>query len=194
MPQGPVITDEVKMLITKLHKEHPKWTNNEIRNMVLSTVQKDNKSLPKGWPSKFAIDRIMPGVRERVRLAKLNLDPRDRPWTIQSVIRYPIPSEALPAVLQVWFFAQDNGHTVTIRHAQWAARLYAAIKDIEALYGYSRIMAFQEKLAELAGIEDFRASQLDNLSVFSIVTGHIITHDEWIRASGQSEEEWRRSQ
>ena len=59
MAKGPEITDDIRMLVTKLHKEHPKWTNEMIRNEVMSISHKRDPSLPKGWPSKFAIDRII---------------------------------------------------------------------------------------------------------------------------------------
>ena len=188
MPQGPLITDEIKVLAAKLHKEHPKWTNSMIRNEILQILHRADKSLPKDWPSKYSIDRIMPGIRERMRLSKLNPDPRDNPWTIQSMVKYPIPPEALPSVLEVWFFARDNDKFFNIRDAQWAARLYAAIKDTESLYGYSRLMALQEKVARDAGIEDFMGSEAFNLYLFSTMTGHVITREEDKRIAGMSEE------
>ena len=193
MAKGPEITDEVRMLAAKLHKEHPKWTNEEIRNWVLHTVHKENPSLPEGWPSKYSIDRIMPGIRERVRRSELEPDPLDKPWTIQSMSRseYYIPPEALPSVLQVWYFYKDYDRTLTIREAQWVARLYAAIKDTENLCWHATFKAGVEKFAEDAGIEDYMGSESDNLSVYSTMTGHIITREEDKRISGYSDEQLR---
>lgn len=180
MTKGPQITDEVKTLIAKVHKEHPKWTNTMIRNEVSSIVRKRDSSLPKGWPSKFAIDRIMPGIRERAKLSKSAPNPIDQPWTVQSMgnSRYEIPPEALPSVLQVWFFAKQMGNNLSIREALWVGRLHTAITDIEALYQNSDLASAMESLAEMAGIEDFAGTEAVNLSLFSAMTGHVITSKE----------------
>lgn len=190
MAKGPEITDEVRMLIAKLHDDHPKWTNKMIRNEVLSIVHEKNPSLPKGWPSKFAIDRIMPGIRERAKRSKFKPNPFDQPWTIQSmsISKYHIPPEALPSVLQVWFLVKQKRSNLSIRDAQWVGRLYAAITDIEALYGYSLLASIAETYAERAGIEDFVGYEAVNLYVFSTMTDHVITSEEAKRIAGISEE------
>lgn len=194
MAKGPEITDEIRISIARLHKEHPKWTNSMIRNEVLSIMHQRDPSLPKGWPSKYSIDRIMPGVRDRVRRSKLEPDPLDKPWTIGSTPD-SIPPEALPSVLRVWYWSQGMNHTLTIRQAQWAARLHAAIKDTESLHGYSIFIARMVKEVEDAGVDD-PSSKLEvaNLQVFSIMTGHKITPEDEQRVLGWSEEEWRQEQ
>lgn len=180
MAKGPQITDEVKTLIAKLHKEHPKWTNTVIRNEVSSIVCQRDSSLPKGWPSKFAIDRIMPGIRERAKRSKSAQNPIDQPWTVQSMgnSKYEIPPEALPSVLQVWFFAKQMGNNLSIREVRWVSRLHTAITDIEALYQNSSLASDMESLAEMAGIEDFLGTEAVNLFLFSKMTGHVITSKE----------------
>lgn len=193
MAKGPEITDEVRMLIARLHKEHPKWTNSMIRNEVLDIVHKKDPSLPRDWPSKFSIDRIMPDIRERARLSKLNPDPLDQPWTIQSMSKseYHIPPEALPSVLEAWAFFQDGDRTLTIREAQWVACLYAAIKDTENLCWHATFMSTIGKRAQDAGITNYMGSQSDNLHVYSSMTGYVITREQERKFSGLSEEQWR---
>jgi hypothetical protein len=188
MAKNPAVSDEVKLLIAKLHNDHPEWTNTMIRNEVLSAVHKRNPSLPKGWPSKFVIDRIMPGVRERVKRAGLERNPIDQPWTVQSMAdsKYEIPPEALPSVLRVWFLTKQKGWQFSIRQAQWVGRLYAAITDIEALYGYSVSACFAEMLAEFGGIEGFVGYEPANLFVFSTMTGQVISREEAERIAGIS--------
>jgi hypothetical protein len=195
MAKGPEITDEVRILTARLHKEHPKWTNKMIRNEVLGIVHKRDPSLPKDWPSKFSIDRIMPGIRDRLRKSKLEPNPLDRPWTIQTICNaeYHITPEALPSVLHIWFHQwEDQRLLLTIREAQWAARLYAAIKETEKLCDWAISMAENAKQTEDAGIEDYVGSQLDNLFLFSAMTGHRITDGQLGRASGWSEQTWHR--
>lgn len=180
MAKGPAISDEVKMLIARLHDRHPKWTNKRIRNEVSSIAHERNPSLPKGWPSKFAIDRIMPGIRERAKRSKSEQNPLDQPWTVQSMgnSEYQIPPEALPSVLQVWFDAKQNGTQFSIRWARWVGRLYAAIKRIDTLYDCSVLATLAETTAEKAGIEDFVGNEAANLLVFNLMTGRIFTTEE----------------
>jgi len=180
MAKGPKITDEVKMLVARLHDEHPKWTNKMIRNEVSDIVHKKDPLLPKGWPSKFAIDRIMPDLRERARRRKFEPNPIDQPWTVQSMSnsKYHIRPQALPSVLQVWFHVKQEGRHLSIREAQWVGRLYTAITDVETLCKESYMASAMESLAEMAGIDDFRATEAVNLYLFGIMTGHVITSEE----------------
>lgn len=103
-----------------------------------------------------------------------------------------ISPEALPAVLRVWYFLQDGFHiSVTIRQAQWAARLYATVTNTENLAFWAQFMAIVDKKAEDAGIVDYMGSEIDNLHLLSTMTGNAITREEYIRISGLSDEEWR---
>lgn len=191
MAKGPEITDEVRMLIASLHKEHPKWTNSMIRNEVSSIMRQRAPSLPKGWPSKFSIDRLMPGIRERVKHSELEPNPLDKPWTIQSMSKseYRIPPEALPSVLEVWYWAHDENHALTIREAQWAARLYATFRDIKSLYWHAIEMAHVIKRTEDAGVDYAESpNQTPNLDMYSEMTGHMITREDRKTILGWSEE------
>ena len=188
MAKGPAISDEVKMLMAKLHDDHPKWTNTMIRNEVLSRVHKRNPSLPKGWPSKFAIDRIMPGIRERAKRSQAKPNPIDQPWTVQSTgnSKYHIPPEALPSVLRAWLLAKKDGIDLSIRDARWAGRLYAAITDTRALLHCSVLASLAEIMAEKAGIEDFVGNEAVNLFVSKIMDDYVRTDKEARPVGGKS--------
>ena len=190
------IPDEVRMLAAKLHHEHPKWTNATIRNEIRAILHKNDESLPpdkrypKDWPSKYAIDRIMPDIRERAKRSKFEPNPIDQPWTIQSMSKseYHIPPEALPSVLQVWFLAKQKGISFGIRDAQWVSRLYTAVTDIDALHRYSFLASTAELYAERAGIEDFIGYEAVNLFIFSTMTGRVLTSKESKRVIGIAHE------
>ena len=211
MGRGPLITEEIRLLAAKLHEEHPKWTNKEIRNVIWATVHERDKALPehkrmpKNWPSEHAINRILPEIKREVERRKTEPDPHDKPWTIQSIAKYPIPPESLPSVLETWFCVQDfrselkselkvdaewiiqsyGPSPLTIRQAQWVARLHAAIKDTKALLGYSMIMADFERQAEVAGL-DYFGSQWTTLEVYSEMIGRTFTHEEMEKITGLS--------
>ena len=198
MPKGPQITDDIKMLIADLHRDHPKWTNKKIRLEVQKIIHREDKALARewpSWPSTFSIDRIMPEIRERLRASQVRPDALDNAWTIQSIAKYPIAPESLPSVLETWFFVQDfkselksdvhGPSPLTIRQAQWVARLHAAIKDTKALLGYSMIMADFERQAEVAGL-DYFGSQWTTLEVFGELTGRTFTRQEMEKTTGLS--------
>ena len=197
MAKGPVITDEILVLAAKFHEEHPKLKNQEIRNLIWASVHDrdkelpEHKRMPQEWPSKYVIDRIMPEIRKGVERHKLEPDAHDKPWTTQSLVKYPITPDALPSVLEVWFFVQNfkseykTVPSMTIRQAQWVARLYCAIKDTKALLTYSQILADFERQAEIAGL-DYFSSQWTTLEVFSQMTGRKFTHNEMEKITGLS--------
>ena len=142
-----------------------------------------------------ALNTLEKKVQETIRVLSENSDLLDEPWTVQSmnIPDCSIPAEALPSVLQVWFFAQQWDHPFTIREARWAARLYAAITNTEPLYAQCKQCALQERLAtKVLKIRNFMGSQTGNLLVHSVMTGHEITREELVRLSGQSEDEYRR--
>jgi len=152
MAKGPEITDELKAFIYKVHEQHPTWTNQEIRNWVLARVHENKPSLPKEWPSKYVIDRIMPKIREQVKQSKLNPNPIDGPWSTTTLAQYPIPPEALPHVLDVWAWTRVNlDMRLTIREVQWATRLYAVGMPVNVLSTYCRAYATTEMIYEQTG-------------------------------------------
>ena len=152
MAKGPEITDELKAFIYKVHEQHPTWTNQEIRNWVLARVHENKPSLPKEWPSKYVIDRIMPEIREQVKQSKLNPNPIDKPWSTTTMAQYPIPPEALPTVLDVWAWTRANLHrTLSIREVQWAARFYALGMPVPELFLFCRTYANTEMIYERTG-------------------------------------------
>jgi hypothetical protein len=51
--------------------------------------------------------------------------PEDEPWSLATLDSYPIPPEALPAVLEVFRYNLKEGLDFTIRQAKWASRLSA---------------------------------------------------------------------
>ena len=104
------------------------------------------------------------------------------------MVKYPIPPEALPSVLRVWVWTRENTKgTFTIRHAQWAARLYATIEDIGTLAINLPTYSLMEISGELTGtILDL--SSVD-LIIFNIMTGLEMSPKRRNKILGLSEEE-----
>lgn len=191
MAKGPPISDEVRVVAARIHEEHPKWTNDEIRNWVLGIVHKKNPSLPKDWPSKSAIDRIMPGIREQVRQRKLNPDVRDEPWSIFTLREYPLPSEALPTILRLSAFNREiSGHDLTIREAQWGARLHALPHiPVEFLWFLVATYTISERLCELTGAHMISTHALDLFIFFLLTEGQEVSPERVKKLLGEREQE-----
>ena len=55
--------------------------------------------------------------------------PEDKPWSMATLDKYPIPPEAIPAVLACWKQRVRSRSILTIREAKWVSRLYALMAD-----------------------------------------------------------------
>ncbi len=78
----------------------------------------------------------------------------DKPWTLASVERYPIPPEALPIVMRVWKQQLNWFEPFTIRQAKWVGRLYKVIpEDLVLLAHWSGLYAITERMNSLIGTE-----------------------------------------
>ena len=147
MAKGPIITNEIKVLIAKVHREHPKWKAPEVQREVSYIVRKDNPKLPSGWPHLSAVQKVLAIVR------KPHLDPQDKPWSMAALDDYPIPPEVIPTVLKCWKYRvtlREHEHPAfrtkefTIRDAKWVARLSGVITETSKLFIMARAYASLE--------------------------------------------------
>lgn len=98
----------------------------------------------------------------------------DHPWDICSLPDFPIPAEALPSVLRLWVAKREHtGRDLTIREAQWVARLYSVVKDMRHLAIFSCLYAEDERLSEASDVPLVRDKSLD-LALFEVMTGQKI--------------------
>jgi len=105
----------------------------------------------------------------------------DTPWAIRSLPRYPIPAAVLPIVLRVWAAMRESmGRNLTIREAQWVARLYAATEhwSFDYLVNVAMMYAEDERIAPFPN-PSMRADidSLD-LSLFEVATGETVDSPE----------------
>jgi len=59
------------------------------------------------------------------------VDPKDKPWSIGTLVQYPIPPEALLTVLEAWARYRKQGDTLTVREALWFSRLSSVLSEFE---------------------------------------------------------------
>jgi hypothetical protein len=53
----------------------------------------------------------------------------DKPWSLATLDKHPIPPEAIPAVLACWKRRVQAGAVLTMREAKWVSRLYALMAE-----------------------------------------------------------------
>ena len=182
MPKGPLITDKVKQLIAEMYLQHRDWRAKEVQDEV------DHRMSGNG-PGLSAIQKELTKIRKKDAARSPESKGLDIPWSTLSLSEYPIPPEALPSVFQVWVWIRENLNTTfTIREAQWAARLYAIIKDIRTLAAIARGHSVLEKIGEVTG-GAFESHNID-LFIFSLMTGQEITPERQKKILGFSEEQW----
>lgn len=175
MAKGPIITSAVQALINSVYQKHPKWKAPEVHNEVKYILHKDDSKLPSGWPSLSTVQKVLAIVRKKMK--EEPEDPLDEPWSTASMVKYPIPAESLPSILQIWVWAWENvNYEITIRDVQWAARLYTVIKDIPLLSFISVSFAATETVHEDVGVS-FETSHSADLFMFGLMTGQEITSE-----------------
>jgi len=154
MAKGPLVTPKVEALIASIYEKNPKWKAPRVRYEVISILHKHDPSLPKDWPSLSMVQKVLAKVRKEV--GKTN--PKDARWSLGSLIEYPIPPEALPAVTKVyeeldpWSAFVDTAYgSFTVREALWVARLYKIIDEPDLVLDWAYQYAVEERYSEIMG-------------------------------------------
>lgn len=80
------------------------------------------------WPSKppeiEVLERKISGYRKHA------IDsPEDEAWSMATIDRHPVPSQAIPFILACWKRCLQDGMVLTIREAKWVSRLYALMAE-----------------------------------------------------------------
>ena len=170
MAKNPIITDDIKALIAQFCLRHPSWKAKDIQIRVSQVLHSRNPQLPSGWPGLSAVQKVLATVR------KSHDDPQDKPWSMGTLIEYPIPPDAIPAVLKVWKLCDDavrkygvnKGEgslafdpTLTIRGAKWVARLAHVTDDLGVVQAYANWYAEVERIYQYLG-KPFDSHVLDD--------------------------------
>lgn len=125
--------------------------------------------------------------------------PLDEPWSLASLVQYPIGPEALPSVLMVWASQQEGTDLeFSIRQALWVARLYAAVDDCHTLAALSLRLSMLESVHESLGkpfyFHEWYDSKWEALLILSLHREPELTLSEQKAILRVSDEEWRKLQ
>ena len=78
-------------------------------------------------------------------------EPEDKPWSLISLPKNPIPADAIPHVLKVWALALEEGNPLTIREAIWTAWLYPIFGEAFKAHRLETV-----EILKQAGIEEIK--------------------------------------
>jgi len=118
------------------------------------------------------------------------IDDIDRHWSVLSLARFPIPPDALGTVLRAWVAVRETmERNLTIREAQWIARLYVATERVsfDYLVNIAIMYAEDERLTPFPN-PSMRADidSLD-LSLFEAVTAQKVDSKRATKILGHRE-------
>jgi len=101
--------------------------------------------------------------------------PEDQPWNLSMMKDYPIPPEAVPAVVKAWVCSRERSNcTLTVREAKWVSRLYTVTDNIEVLVPCARVASRREVLSEI--LSGFK--QGPNWDSFMLVLYRLVSGEE----------------
>jgi hypothetical protein len=173
MAKGSYVTPKIKELLGQIYVGNRQIRPGDAHRLLLNkmkAVHLDEIFGP-SFPSISTVSKELKSLRQKDEARSSESQGLDEPWTIASVgplSKYPIPAEAMPAVMaiykkapivsrkvtpegQVVYRTLESSRELTIREAQWIARLYKLIDDPDLLWDWAWFYAQQEWLAEVTG-------------------------------------------
>lgn len=139
------IPNEVRDMVVRAWREIKRRGEEPRAKEVRAEVARELKERGRSdhqLPQLRTVQDILQKARQRFSEDEKALD---EPWCMGSLERYPLPPDALPAVLRVWKLMLTFYKPLTIREATWVARLHSVgPDDTESLMMWAGIYAEQE--------------------------------------------------
>lgn len=176
------LNDGIKIQISQIQNGRAKKlkapaVREELRKIIEEQMRKRIKDGSLNWRENQIhgeVEGCLPGVSSIQKYMK-ELNPRldkilpiDTPWHLGTFRAYPMPHEAIPLCLKVGEWVENSTFPqlfppLTIRQAQWVARLYTVIKkDTRFLYIAAEHYAIYEKTCEFSNtLSSLDTSSLD---------------------------------
>ena len=167
MAQGPHLSQEIKILIARIHLEHPDYGPTNLREELLRRMKETglDRNFGPDWPGVSAVGKVLANIRSNLDKRPPETKRIDMPWSIGSLPQYSIPPEALPMVLRL--YAQPMSVTVrvatqrlrvkaepisfSIRDALWVSRLSKLFSDPQDIWDFAAWCSVQERTYEAIG-------------------------------------------
>jgi len=140
MPKGPRINKNVKRRIIELAKRYQKESKDRIE--VVELIKSDIGSSVGRMPADETIANLVSWAWNH------EPSPFDQQWHLSLSADYDIPVEANSDLLKIWKYSMVAGRGLTIREAQWIARLRGLVCFDWLLWEASQY-AVREQVSEL---------------------------------------------
>lgn len=143
MAKGPHISNGMQQTIAAVFRNHRNWLVKEIQAEVDRLT--DGKA-----PGTSAVQKLLRKIRNRE--AEPEFEKLDHPWSLGTLSKHPMPPEAIPKLLETQGKLRRMGtKPMTIREAQWMARLHVHQADITLLQVTAIAYALYEERCQLTG-------------------------------------------
>jgi hypothetical protein len=151
----------------------PKILTPSIERFIATRVTADQKKPPKErTPRKILADEIQRELLERklienganppaigtlekrISFYSSPKQPFDELWSLASLPEHPLPPDAMPVVMAAYrrtLATLGGSDELTVREAEWIARLYKVIDDPDLVRDWAWLYAMQEWLADVTG-------------------------------------------
>ena len=146
MAKGQFINDDVRLLIAQVYLEDPEQQAKEVQVTVNARLMLTNPKTKPGWPGLSAIQKELTKIRQRDWERPNKSVGLDDIWSIGTLPKYDIPSDALPKVLQIQELRRSTKKPLAIREALWIGRLHRVKENIQELSFLSLYYYFSIKL------------------------------------------------
>jgi hypothetical protein len=161
----------------------PKILTPYVERFIATRVAADQRKPPKErTPRKILADEIQreliekranpPAIgtlEKRISFYSSPKQPFDELWSLASLAEHPLPAEAMPVVLAAYrktLATLGGSDELTVREAEWIARLYKVIDDPDLVRDWAWLYALAEWSAKVTGqpfiTEEFDVELLTN--------------------------------
>ena len=158
MPHGPIVTDQVELLIASVYKKNPKWTAKVLQLEVNYLLTQQDPKTPEGWPGLSAVQKALTRIRKQMNAPA----PQEKPWSMSVLDSYPMSPQGIAAALKVWKLRLEQGRTFTVREAKWTERLCGVLENVPDLAAKAIVYARVELMYEIIGLP-FDSTDTDRL-------------------------------
>lgn len=158
MGRKPKLTPDVQKVISTIYSRHHNWSVRDIQKKIpqLSKQIIGRELSIKEIPGRTLVDKYKREVLTP-NLTEMEKSGIDTPWSIYTLAKYEIPSEALMTVLEILFekLREKPPKHITIREAMWIGRLAHVIKDNQLLWRHAYQYAEMERMSQITGNDLF---------------------------------------
>lgn len=138
MAKGPYLTPKVNDLIAEIYRKDRQIKAPKARELLLKRMKAEglDEIFGPNFPGVSTVSNKLKEYRDKDEARSPESKELDKPWTIGSLAKYPIPPEALPLVISTYekclleAFSED--WKVSIREALWIGRLYKILEIYHA--------------------------------------------------------------